>query len=374
MLWDSSVVSLTSYSSHSQRLTIEIRKLGEEPWLFSAVYVSPDSTIRKALWSELERIKESYTGPWMLAGDFNETMSMQEWNGLESSEMARRCYDFSNWVHNNALIDIGCSGSEHTWFRGNSSDAFKSARLDRGLANEEWRLRFSEGAVRNLPKAASDHFPIIISTNGFAPIPMVMKPFRFQAAWMNHVNFHEFVYARWKKSAPIVPFLREFASQLQQWNKEEFYNIFRKKSELWARLEGILRILASGRQSHLIKLEAKLRREMDNVLNDEEMLWFQKSRMEAICDGDRNTRYFHLSTIMRRRGNRIEALMDDSNNWVHADGRVKDLVFTYWSFIPRGREYHAKAKSFVGDIFPIFQWKIGKAYPVLSLRVKFWLR
>ena len=345
MLWDTQVVAINTYGSHSQHLTVEISKLGEEPWLFSAIYASPDSSIRKELWRELEQIKDKYSGPWMLAGDFNETMRMQERNGVNSPEMARRCRDFSDWVNNNALIDLGCSGPEHTWFRGQSSDTFKSARLDRGLANEDWRLRFSEGAVRNLPKAASDHCPIIISTTGFAPIPMVVKPFRFQAAWLNHGKFHEFVYSRWNKTTPIVPFLRDFASQLQQWNKEEFYNIFRKKSELWARLEGIQRILATGRQSHLIKLEAKLRREMDDVLNDEEMLWFQKSRMEAICDGDRNTRYFHLSTIIKRRRNRIEALMDESNSWVNDDRRVKKLIFDYWSSLFREEDGQSPRQS-----------------------------
>lgn len=31
---------------------------------------------------------------------------------------------------------------------------------------------------------------------------------------------------------------------------------------------------------------------MDEFLNDEEMLSFQKSRMDAICDGDKNTSIF----------------------------------------------------------------------------------
>ncbi|XP_010666673.1 uncharacterized protein LOC104883809 [Beta vulgaris subsp. vulgaris] len=331
LLWDTSFVSITSYGSHTQHLTVEIRKLGEDLWLFSAVYASPDSTLRKELWRELEKIKDSYFGPWLLAGDFNETMTMNERNGSESSEMSRRCREFSNWVSNNELIDLGCSGPSHTWFRGNSSQTFKSARLDRGLVNEDWRMRFSEGAVRNLPKAASDHCPIIVSTNGFAPIPVSTKPFRFQAAWMNQIKFHEFVYENWKKGAPIVPFLKEFALKLQKWNREEFHNIFRKKAELWARLEGVQSILASGRQSHLAKLEAKLRREMDEVLNEEELLWFQKSRMEAISDGDRNTRYFHLSTLIRRRQNRIETLKDESDNWTMDDSQVKALVLKYWS-------------------------------------------
>lgn len=299
--------------------------------MFSAIYASPDSSLRKDLWKELEAIKANYSGSWLLAGDFNETMTMNERNGVNNSEMIRRCREFSQWVNDNDLIDLGCSAPEHTWFRGNSPETFKSARLDRGLANEEWRMRFGEGAVRNLPKAASDHCPIIISTNGFAPIPGTLKPFCFQAAWMKHAKFHEFVFKNWKKMALIVPFLREFAAKLQKWNKEEYYNIFRKKSELWARLEGVQSILASGRQSHLIKLEAKLRREMDEVLNEEELLWFQKSRLEAIRDGDRNTRYFHLSTLIRRRRNRIETLKDESDNWIQEDTQVKALVFKYWS-------------------------------------------
>lgn len=226
---------------------------------------------------------------------------------------------------------MGCSGPAHTWFRGNSSETFKSARLDRGLANGDWRLLFAEGAVRNLPKASSDHCPILISTTGFAPVTKAIRPFRFQAAWLNHGSFSEYVHSKWKSSAPIVPFLREFADNLQAWNKSQFYNIFRKKSELWARLEGIQKLLAEGRQQHLIKLESKLRREMDEVLNAEELLWFQKSRMEAICNGDRNTKYFHLATVIRRRRNSVNALMDNNDNWVTQTDQVKDLVFQYWS-------------------------------------------
>lgn len=104
-------MTITSYDSRSQHLTIEIKKKknGEDPWLFFAIYASPDSTLRKELWSELEKIKENCNGPWLLAGDFNETRSLSEQNGSESSKMIRRCRDFSNWINNNDLIDLGCS-------------------------------------------------------------------------------------------------------------------------------------------------------------------------------------------------------------------------------------------------------------------------
>uniref|UniRef100_A0A803MIA0 Uncharacterized protein n=1 Tax=Chenopodium quinoa TaxID=63459 RepID=A0A803MIA0_CHEQI len=113
----------------------------------------------------------------MLAGDFNETMSMDERNGNGGSEMQRRCREFSNWVENNALIDLGCSGPAHTWFRGLTPDTFKSARLDRALSNDEWRLRFEEAGVRNLPKAMSDHCLILISISSEDDMEKISRPF-----------------------------------------------------------------------------------------------------------------------------------------------------------------------------------------------------
>ena len=332
---------------------MKLKKVGDEPWLFSAVYASPDSNLRRDLWRELEHVKNTYDGPWLAAGDFNDTICMSERNGVGGSEMQRRCRAFANWIENIEFIDLGCSGPAHTWFRGNSIDTFKSARLDRGLVNDKWRIRFEEGSLRNLPKASSDHCPILISTSGFAPIPVALRPFRFQAAWLRHDKFHDFVHQNWVASAPIVPFLKAFTTKIQQWNKEEFYNIFRRKSELWARLEGIQRILASGRQLHLIKLEAKLRVEMESVLNDEEMLWFQKSRAEAICDTDRNTRYFHLTTIIRRKRNKVEALMDEEGNWITDGEKVKVMVREFWSNLFQEDSDHVHVgTAMLSDYFP----------------------
>ncbi|XP_021742807.1 uncharacterized protein LOC110708893 [Chenopodium quinoa] len=139
---------------------------------------------------------------------------MAERNGNGCSEMQRRCTEFSNWIDSDGFIDIGCSGPNHTWYRGNSSATFKSSRLDRGLINEEWRLCFGEGALRNLPRTASDHCPILISTTGFALINSSLKPFQFQAAWLHHEKFEEFVLANWRNEMPIIPFLKTFAEKL----------------------------------------------------------------------------------------------------------------------------------------------------------------
>ena len=38
---------------------------------------------------ELENVKNSYSGPWLLGGDFNDTASMEERTGIGGSEMQR---------------------------------------------------------------------------------------------------------------------------------------------------------------------------------------------------------------------------------------------------------------------------------------------
>lgn len=62
LFWRSEIVNVSARGSHSQHISVEMFKVGEEPWLFSAIYASPDSTLRK----ELERIRESYKGPWVI--------------------------------------------------------------------------------------------------------------------------------------------------------------------------------------------------------------------------------------------------------------------------------------------------------------------
>lgn len=57
--------------------------------------------------------------------------------GIGGSEIERRCREFSEWIDRTNLLDLGCSGPEHTWCRGLNWINFKSTRLDRGLANVE---------------------------------------------------------------------------------------------------------------------------------------------------------------------------------------------------------------------------------------------
>ncbi|KAI8012836.1 hypothetical protein LOK49_LG05G03328 [Camellia lanceoleosa] len=62
------------------------------------------------------------------------------------------------------LMDLGCSGPNLTWSNGRQGLANTLERLDRAVSNTEWRLAFSEGIVKNLPRTYSDHSPLIVYT------------------------------------------------------------------------------------------------------------------------------------------------------------------------------------------------------------------
>lgn len=98
-----------------------------------------------------------------------------------------------------------------------------------------------------------------------------------------------------------------------------------------ARNDGIQKVIHDGRAGlNLKKLEAKLQSELATILHQEELIWFQRSRARWLTDGDRNTNYYHLKLINRRRQNRVLMLRDMSGNWVEEASNIRTMVNDYY--------------------------------------------
>lgn len=89
-------------------------------------------------------------------------------------------------------------------------------------------------------------------------------------------------------------------------------------------------LLDTNQTDDLLSKEEGLIKEFEAVLEQEEVLWFQKSREKWVVLGDRNTKYFHTSTIIRRRRNRIESLKDDNGQWVSEMPALESLAVNYY--------------------------------------------
>lgn len=66
------------------------------------------------------------------------------------------------------------------------------------------------------------------------------------------------------------------------------------------------------------------------MLANEEILWYRKSRAKWLEFGDRNSRYFHGVTTIRRRKNHIKSLKDEGGNWVHDSYKLEEMATDYY--------------------------------------------
>ncbi|KAK8612290.1 hypothetical protein V6N13_092406 [Hibiscus sabdariffa] len=97
-----------------------------------------------------------------------------------------------------------------------------------------------------------------------------------------------------------------------------------------ARIAGIDRVLEQRCSSYLSRLRVKLVARLEEVLQNEELLWFQRARTKWIAHGDRNTRYFHACTLSRRKRNRINALRLPNGSWCTNQSSLQNLAVSYF--------------------------------------------
>ncbi|XP_074297142.1 uncharacterized protein LOC141627825 [Silene latifolia] len=137
LYWNTNIVTVNPIMEHEQFITIEVARNGEVPWFFSAVYASPDPSNKRELWSELENFAKSNNRPWLLAGDFNETRSLNERHGGDRN-MARRCEKFNDWIEDCELIELAFTGPPHTPGSRNTTIRDRVLGRDRALCNSDW--------------------------------------------------------------------------------------------------------------------------------------------------------------------------------------------------------------------------------------------
>lgn len=63
------------------------------------------------------------------------------------------------------------------------------------------------------------------------------------------------------------------------------------------------------------------------------MFWGLRSRIKWLKWGDRNTKFFHATTIQRRSRNRISMLLNDQGEWVRNEEDLKNMTMNFFKNI-----------------------------------------
>ncbi|XP_028120068.1 uncharacterized protein LOC114317531 [Camellia sinensis] len=178
LLWDTTQVNVRASSVGPQVIHATVHKEDYKEWVLAVVYASPNPLLRANLWNELDEVADS--------------------------------------------MDKSCSGPRMTWTNNRQGLANTVERLDGVLCNEDWRTMFPEATVKVLPRTYSDHFPLVVFTQGMHSLNPLNRPFRFEAAWMSHFDLPNIITFSWTDMHNnLLDSTSEFTTRVKKWNKEE---------------------------------------------------------------------------------------------------------------------------------------------------------
>ncbi|KAG5549293.1 hypothetical protein RHGRI_014597 [Rhododendron griersonianum] len=273
--------------------TIISDKSNSSVWAASFIYGSPNREGRDQVWDDLMGIGRTEILPWLCIGNFNEILSSEDKMGGNNPNPARFT-SFHGMLSVCGLFDLGFKGPKFTWRNNRRDGDLIMERIDMAFANAKWRELHNQAMVFVDAAIGSDHNPLILNTS--FPMQKVGKPFRFESFWTTKESCKSIIEEAWAveyegtKMVKVCKKLRGCKEKLK------------KKLEL-------------GFNPDYLVTEKIIKGKLEDLWQKDAMFWHQRSRIKWLQMGDKNSRFFHLSTIQRRQRNQIVKLKDDSDLW-----------------------------------------------------------
>ena len=94
---------------------------------------------------------------------------------------------------------------------------------------------------------------------------------------------------------------------LKEWNKNVFGNLKVRKDRLENQLAKVQKKHDGEKGSiEQCKKEREIRRELEDLVEQDQILWMQKSRTNQIIQANRNTKYYHTVTARKDYGTELQ--------------------------------------------------------------------
>ncbi|KAF5445202.1 hypothetical protein F2P56_034269 [Juglans regia] len=197
-------------------------------WLFTGFYGHPEAAKRKFTWELLSSLKPCEGRAWCVAGDFNEILTQVEKKGGQMRPEGHMGM-FRDALQINELFDMGYVGDCFTWSNGHADHTFTKERLDRYVANKDWRGCFHLVKVEGLVARSSDHKHLLMTASNEKFRERRRRfLFKFEASWLKEDECEGVVKKVWEKKQ-LTPKPIKHVQNLLLKCSDELTKGFRKK-------------------------------------------------------------------------------------------------------------------------------------------------
>lgn len=130
--------------------------------------------------------------------------------------------------------------------------------------------------------------------------------------------------------------LKYIKLRLKGWNKNEYGNIFEAKKSVEGKMQELNQaLITNGFDKDRSDQVTKYHQYWENLCKQEEIFWKQKSRVQWLKEGERNTRFFHKSTMANRAHNRISSIKDDGGNLLNSHEEIEVVLVQHFRGIAK---------------------------------------
>ncbi|KAK3189580.1 hypothetical protein Dsin_029141 [Dipteronia sinensis] len=241
-------------------------------------------------------------------------------------------YKMLNWT------TYGSQGFFHTWCNKRSNDDCISKKLDRVLVNDAWLGKYTNSVASFLPPIISDHSPSLVKLE----LQGRRKncSFKFFNFLTEREDFLPLVESCWQEQVhgtmqfKLCSKFRILKKALKSLNKNRVGDVTIKLNEAKEALEECQRLLdAHPTDNTLILQEKDIINSYTMALQAEEDFLKQKSRIQWLQAGDRNSSYFFKAINGRQNRNKILSIMREDGSLIEGNVLVKNEAIRHFQKI-----------------------------------------
>lgn len=355
--WDPLQYDLVCSHYSEQWVTCDVITLSSHARLrITFVYGLNNPSGRGTLWNYIQHQAPLFSSsPWALLGDFNAILRTTDRSGGDASWYGHM-EDFGCCINDSELSQISYSGMKYTWHNGQLGNSAIMKKLDWIFGNSSFLNSWPTAHSQFLPRDHSDHSSMVLTLS--SPLPHSPSPFKFLNVWADREDFLDIVKSAWESpvhGTPIYSFttkLRLLKHTLKSLHRHHTSHISNRVAEAKHRWTSAQILLDESPASEdLLAAERNHAKLYSHLCKEEEAIYKQRSRIQWLHLGDRNTKFFHRSLMHRQSRNNIHALNDEAGNQVADQKGIGQVAVSYFQKLLSAT--HTQSEHDFSKLFPL---------------------